>query len=297
MKLMDSLKPYLSLIIAALLAANLFSTWSLNRTIEEKMDKLLTSQNNIQSAVEENQSQISSLSSNMQDELERQASLFSESNSVVSYSAEGLVVTTTLTPKEYNTDSKITVTCSSNGKSFAKEAVQNGSEFEAVCVVPYCETIDISAAITTGEAIEQEPLPSIPCQTVLAFDIYTEYSYSENLLYFTISNPQSGALLESLDGIHLAILREGTVIGHVYPKSIESSSLPDSMKGSSICLAYTADLSQFINLEGDMQVVPKIQSSTGLGYAEDAMFQFSGTANGLDSYVTGNSWYPPVFHQ
>lgn len=297
MKLMDSMKPYLSLIIAALLAVNLFSTWSLNRTIEEKMDKLLSSQNNIQSAVEENQSQISSLSSNMQDELERQASLFSESNSVVSYSAEGLVVTTTLTPKEYNTDSKITVTCSSNGKSFAKEAVQNGSEFEAVCVVPYCETIDISAAITTGEAIEQEPLPSIPCQIVLAFDIYTEYSYSENLLYFTISNPQSGALLESLDSIHLAILREGTIIGHVYPESIGSSSLPDSMKGSSVCLAYTADLSQFINLEGDMQVVPKIQSSTGLSYAEDAMFQFSGTANGLDSYVTGNSWYPPVFHQ
>lgn len=297
MKLMDSMKPYLSLIIAALLAVNLFSTWSLNRTIEEKMDKLLSSQNNIQSAVKENQSQISSLSSNMQDELERQASLFSESNSVVSYSAEGLVVTTTLTPKEYNTDSKITVTCSSNGKSFAKEAVQNGSEFEAVCVVPYCETIDISAAITTGEAIEQEPLPSIPCQTVLAFDIYTEYSYSENLLYFTISNPQSGALLESLDSIHLAILREGTIIGHVYPESIGSSSLPDSMKGSSVCLAYTADLSQFINLEGDMQVVPKIQSSTGLSYAEDAMFQFSGTANGLDSYVTGNSWYPPVFHQ
>lgn len=297
MKRMDSLKPYLSLIIAALLAANLFSTWSLNRTIEEKMDKLLSSQSNIQSAVEESQSQISSLSSDMQDELERQASLFSESSSVVSYSAEGLVVTTTLTPKEYNTDSKITVTCNSNGKSFAKEAVQNGSEFEAVCVVPFCEIIDISAAISTGEAIEQEPLPSIPCQTVLAFDIYTEYSYSENLLYFTISNPQSGALLESLDGVHLAILREGTVIGHVYPEAIESSSLPDSMKGSSICLAYAADLSQFIKLEGDMQVVPKIQSSTGLDYAEDAMFQFTGTAEGLDSYMTGNSWYPPVFHQ
>lgn len=297
MKLMDSLKPYLSLLIAALLAANLFSTWSLNRTIEEKMDKLLNSQVNIQSTLEENQNQISNLSSNIQDQLERQASLFSESNSTVSYSAEGLVVSTTVIPKEYNTDSKITVTCSSNGKSFAKEAVQNGSEFEAICVVPFWETIDISAAITTGEAIEQEPFPSIPCQTVLAFDIYTEYSYSENRLYFTISNPQSGALLESLNNIHLVIQREGSIIGHIYPESIESSSLPDSMKGNSICLAYTADLSQFIKLEGDIQVIPKIQSSTGLSYVEDAMFQFVGTSDGLDSYTIGNSWYPPVFHQ
>ena len=297
MKLMDSIKPYVSLALVALLAANLLSTVTLNRSLENKLDQLILAQNNIQKAVEENQKQISSMSGDLQSELERQASLFSESSSVVSYSAEGLVVTTKLTPKEYNTDSKITVTCVSDGKSFSKEAVQNGSEFEAVCVVPFCESVDISAAISTGEAIEQEPLPSIPCQTVLAFDIYSEYSYGENLLYFTVSNPQSSDLLESIEKLHLSIVRDGVAVGAVYPTAITSLELPDSMKGTKVCLAYTADLSPYINLEGSFQVVPKIQSTTALNYAEEAMFQFEATAEGLDSFMTGDSWYPPVFHK
>ena len=297
MKLMDSIKPYVSLALVALLAANLLSTVTLNRSLENKLDQLILAQNNIQKAVEENQKQISSMSGDLQSELERQASLFSESSSVVSYSAEGLVVTTKLTPKEYNTDSKITVTCVSDGKSFSKEAVQNGSEFEAVCVVPFCESVDISAAISTGEAIEQEPLPSIPCQTVLAFDIYSEYSYGENLLYFTVSNPQSSDLLESIEKLHLSIVRDGVAVGAVYPTAITSLELPDSMKGTKVCLAYTADLSPYINLEGSFQVVPKIQSTTALNYAEEAMFQFKATAEGLDSFMTGDSWYPPVFHK
>ena len=297
MKFMDTIKPYLSLALVALLAANLLSTVTLNRSIEDKLDQLISSQNNIQKAVEENQKQISSMSGDLQNELERQASLFSESSSVVTYSAEGLVVSTKLTPKEYNTDSKITVTCTSNGKSFSKEAAQNGTEFEAVCVVPFCETVDISAAISTGEAIEQEPLPSIPCQTVLAFDIYSEYSYGENLLYFTISNPQSAVLLESIQTMHLSIVRDGIAVGAVYPTAITSLELPDSMKGTEVCLAYTADLSPYLNLEGSFQIVPKIQSSTGLSYAEESMFQFEATAEGLDSYMVGDSWYPPVFHK
>ena len=296
MKLMDSIKPYISLAIVALLTANLLSTMTLNRSIEKKLDQLILSQNNIQKAVSENQKQITTLSSDLQSEMERQASLFSESNSVVSYSSEGLVVTTKLTPKEFNTDSKITVTCVSNGKSFSKEAVQNGSEFEAVCVIPFCETVDISAAITTGEAIEQEPLPSIPCQTILAFDLYSEYAYSENLLYFTVSNPQSADLLESIKSMHLSIVRDGIAVGAVYPNSITSTELPDSMRGTNLCLAYTADLSPYLNLEGNFQVIPKIQSTTELSYAEQPMFQFSTTAEGLDSYMTGDSWYPPVFH-
>ncbi len=296
MKLMDSIKPYLSLAIVALLTANLLSTMTVNRSIEHKLDQLILAQNNMQKSVEENQKQITALSSDLQGELERQASLFSESNSMVSYSAEGLVVTTKLTPKEFNTDSKITVTCTSNGKTFSKEAVQNGSEFEAVCVIPFCETVDISAAITTGEAIEQEPLPSIPCQTILAFDLYSEYAYSENLLYFTVSNPQSSTLLESIKSMHLSIVRDGIAIGAVYPTSITSSALPDSMRGTNLCLAYTADLSPYLNLEGDFQVIPKIQSTTELNYAELPMFQFSTTAEGLDSYMTGDSWYPPIFH-
>lgn len=297
MKLMDAIKPYVSLALVVLLTANLLSTINLTRSIEEKMNQLLISQNNTQKAVQENQQQVNNLSSNLQNELERQASLFSESSSVVTYSAEGLVVTTKLTPKEYNTDSKITVTCISDGKSFSKEAVQNGTEFEAVCTIPFCESIDISAAISTGEAIEQEPLPSIPCQTVLAFDIYSEYSYGENLLYFTVSNPQNSALLESIQKMHLSIMRDGVSVGAVYPVAITSLELPDSMKGTKVCLAYTADLSPYLNLEGNFQVVPKIQSTTGLNYIDDSMFQFEATTEGLDSFMTGNSWYPPVFHK
>ncbi len=297
MKLMDSIKPYLSLALVALLAANLWSTMSLNRSLEEKLNQLISSQNNIQKAVEENQKQITIMSGDLHNELERQASLFSESSSFVAYSSDGLVVTTKLTPKEYNTDSKITVTCTSDGKSFSKEAVQNGTEFEAVCVIPFCETVDISAAISTGEAIEQEPLLSIPCQTVLAFDIYSEYSYGENLLYFTVSNPQNAALLESIKAMHLSVVRDGVTVGAVYPTGITSLDLPDSMKGTEICLAYTADLSPYLNLEGSFQVVPKIQSATGLSYVEDSMFQFEATAEGLDSYMTGDSWYPPAFHK
>ena len=296
MKFLDSLKPYLSLFIAGLLAANLFSTWTLNRTIEDKMSQLISSQSTMQKTLSSNENQLSQISSNMQDELERQASLFSESNSIVSYSADGLVVTTTLTPKEYNTDSKITVTCISNGRSFSKEAVQNGSEFVASCVVPYCETIDISTVITSGDAIKQETLPSIPCQTLLAFDIYSQFEYSENLLYFTVSNPQSTELLESLQSINLAVIRDSVVIGAVYPQAIENSQLPDSMKGNSSCLAFTADLSPYIKLEGEMSIVPRIQSSTGLSYADDSLFFFTGTKDGLESYTTGDSWYPPLFH-
>lgn len=292
----DSMKTGLSLLIAALLAGNLASTWMLNNNISEKMDQLITAQNKMQTAVNNNQTQIAQLSSSMQDELERQASLFSDSVSIVNYSAEGFVVTTTLTPKEYNTDSKLTVTCVSNGKSFSKEAVQNGSEFEAVCVVPYCETIDISAAISTGEAINQEPLPSIPCQTLLAFDIYSSFSYDENLLYFTVSNQQGPALLESLKSLQLSILRDDVVIGSVYPTAVEPTELPDSLKGNSSALCYTADLNPFIGLEGQLQVCPKIQSTTGLNYSQDPLFLLTGTTTGLSSFETGDSWYPPVFH-
>lgn len=296
MKFWEHLKPYLSLVIAALLTANLLSTWSLNRSLDEKMDMLLDAQNNIQNSVVTNQTQISQLSSHLQDELERQASLFSESSSVVSYSAEGLVVTTTLTPKEYSTDSKITVTCASDGKTFSKEAVQNGSEFVAVCVVPFCETIDISAAITTGEAIHQEPLPSIPCQTLLAFDIYTDFSYDNSCLYFTVSNPQSSQLLDSLTAISLTVERDSNVMGIIYPKSIEPGELPDSMKGNSTCLCYVADLSPYLTLEGELRLYPRIQSSTGLSYAQEPMFSFTIDEEGLDSYETGNNWFPPIFN-
>ena len=292
----DSLKTGLSLLIVALLAGNLASTWMLNNNINDKMDQLITAQSKMQTAVNNSQTQIAQLSNSMQNELERQASLFSESNSIVSYSAEGFVVTTTLTPKEYNTDSKLTVTCVSNGKSFSKEAVQNGSEFEAVCVVPYCETIDISAAISTGEAINQEPLPSIPCQTLLAFDIYSSYSYEENLLYFTVSNQQGPALLESLKALQLSVLRDDVVIGSIYQTAIEATELPDSLKGNSSALSYSADLSPFIGLEGELQICPKIQSTTGLSYSQDPLFLLSGTTTGLSSFETGDSWYPPVFH-
>ncbi len=292
----DSMKPLVSLVIVGLLGANLFSTWQLNQTMSSSLRQLSNSQSNIQKALEETQKQLSTMNGNMEAEFDRQASLFSESSSVVTYSAEGLVVTTTLTPKELNTDSKITVTALSDGKSFAKEAVQNGSEFSAVSVVPFCETVEINAAISNGESIQQENLPSIPCQTVLAFDIYSNYEYSENLLYFTISNPQSGALLDSLKKIHLSVLRNGEVVGAIYPESIELSQLPDSMKGNSACLAYTADLSPYLNLEGELQVVPKITSTTGLSYAENILFSFSGNENGLSSYQSGESWFPPLFH-
>ena len=87
MKFMDTIKPYLSLALVALLAANLLSTVTLNRSIEDKLNQLISSQNNIQKAVEENQKQISSMSGDLQNELERQASLFSESSSGVTYSA------------------------------------------------------------------------------------------------------------------------------------------------------------------------------------------------------------------
>ncbi len=297
MNFMDRLRPYLSLVIVGLLAANAFATWSLSRSIDDKLDKLLNAQKNIQSTVTSSQDMISQMNSNMQDEFDRQASLFSESNSVVSYSEEGLVVTTTLTPKEFNTESKITVTSVSNGLSYPKEAVQNGSEFVATCVVPFCEIVDISAAITTGTAIEQEPLPSIPCQTLLAFDIYSHYEYDEQLLYFTVSNPQSAELLNSLKNIHLSVVRDGQVVGAVYPTAAELSALPDSMKGNGNCLAYTADLSPYVTLEGEMQVLPKIQSTTGLTYASDVLFSFKGTAEGMDSYMSGDSWYPPLFHE
>ena len=297
MKLMDSIKPYLSFALVALLAANLFSTISLNRSIDDKLDQLIISQNNVQKAVEENQKQISAINGDLQSELERQASLFSDSSSTVSYSEEGLVVTTKLTPKEYNTDSKITVTCVSNSKSFSKEAVQNGSEFEAICVIPFCETVDISAAITTGEAIEQQPLPSIPCQTILAFDIFSEYSYSENTLYFSVSNPQSTTLLESIESMYLAIVRDGVVVGAAYPEGIASTDLPDSLRGTNFCLAYTADLEPYLTLDGDFQVIPRIESTTELSYIEQPMFHFTATSEGLDSYMTGDSWYPPIFHE
>ena len=89
MKLMDAIKPYVSLALVVLLTANLLSTINLTRSIEEKMNQLLISQNNTQKAVQENQQQVNNLSSNLQNELERQASLFSESSSVVTYSAEG----------------------------------------------------------------------------------------------------------------------------------------------------------------------------------------------------------------
>lgn len=297
MKWTDAMKPYLSLAVIALLAANLLSTVSLNHNLEQQLSAITNSQTTLQKAVEENQQQISAINNTIVNTLEQQASLFSESSSVVSYSPDGLVVSTKLTPKEYNTDSKITVSCLSDGKTFAKEAVQNGSEFEAICVVPFCESIDINAAITTGEIIEQEPLPSIPCQTVLAFDIYSEYSYSEQLLYISVFNQQNPALLDSLESIHFAILRDGAVIGHIYPTAIESNQLPDSMKGNNSCLAFTADLSQYLALEGDMEVSPRIQSSTGLKYADDSVFRFSCTEDGLDSYESGNYWYPPIFHQ
>ncbi len=297
MNFMERLKPYLSLVIVGLLAANAFATWSLSRSIDDKLDKLLNAQKNIQNTVSSSQDMISQMNSNMQDEFDRQASLFSESSSVVSYSEEGLVVTTTLTPKEFNTESKITVTSVSNGLSYPKEAVQNGSEFVATCVVPFCETVDISAAITTGTAIEQEPLPSIPCQTLLAFDIYSHYEYDEQLLYFTVSNPQSIELLNSLKSLHLSVVRDGQVVGAVYPTAVELNVLPDSMKGNGNCLAYTADLSPYVTLEGDMQVLPKIQSTTGLTYASDVLFSFKGTAEGMDSYMSGDSWYPPLFHE
>lgn len=297
MKLMEVLKPYLSLAIVGLLAVNAFTTWTLSRSIDDKLDKLLRAQENIQNTVASSQEQISQMNSNMQDEFDRQASLFSESSSVVSYSAEGLVVTTTLTPKEFNTESKITVTSVSNGLSYPKEAVQNGSEFVASCVVPFCESIDISAAITTGTAIEQEPLPSIPCQTLLAFDIYSHYEYDEKLLYFTVSNPQSAELLNSLKNLTLTVMRNEQAVGAVYPTAIELTELPDSMKGNGNCLAYTADLSPYVTLEGEMQVLPKIQSTTGLTYANDPLFSFTGTAEGMDSYMSGDSWYPPLFHE
>lgn len=292
----DSLKSGLSLLIAALLAGNLASTWMLNNNINQKMDQLIAEQSKIQTAVSNNQTQLAQMSSNMQDEFDRQASLFSESNSTVSYSAEGFVVTTTLTPKEYNTESKLTVTCISNGKSFSKEAVQNGSEFEAVCVVPYCETIDISAAISTGDSINQEPLPSIPCQTILAFDIYSSFSYEENMLYFTVSNQQGPALLDSLKGLQLSVLRDNTVIGSVYPKAIETSELPDSLKGNSSALCYVADLNPYIGLEGQLQICPKIQSTTGFSYSQDPLFLLTGSSTGLSSFESADSWYPPVFH-
>lgn len=293
----ESLKTCLTLLIAALLAGNLASTWMLNDSINDKMDQLISAQNKIQTAVNNNQTQIAQMSSSMQDELERQASLFSESSTTVSYSAEGFVVTTSLTPKEYNTDSKLTVTCISNGRSFSKEAVQNGSEFEAVCVVPYCEIIDISAAISSGESINQEPLPSIPCQTLLAFDIYSNFSYEENLLYFTVSNQQGPALLESLKNLQLSVLRDNVVIGSVYPTAIESTELPDSLKGNSSALCYTADLTPFIGLEGQLQICPKIQSTTGLNYSQDPLFLLTGTTTGLSSFETADTWYPPIFHQ
>lgn len=296
MKLMDSLKPYLSLAIVALLAANLVVSWNNDRQLQEQMKTLLDSQSKLQSAVASSQTQINQLSGSLQEELERQASLFSENSTTVSYSAEGYVVTTTLTPKEYNTDSKLTVTCTVDGKTYSKEAAQNGSEFVAVCVVPFCENIDISAAITTGEEIHQEPLPSIPCQTLLAFDIYTEFSYDDSTLYFTVSNPQGTALLESLTSINLAVERDSTVIGAVYPQAITTSELPDSMKGSSACLCYAADMSPFMNLEGELHVLPRIQSSTGLAYAQDSMFTFTVDADGLDSYESGESWYPALFN-
>lgn len=297
MKLMDTLKPYLSLAIVGLLAVNAFTTWSLSHSIDDKLGRILSTQQNIQNTVNTNQSQLSAMSSNMQEEFDRQASLFSDSHSVVSYSAEGLIVTTTLTPKEFNTESKFTVTCVSNGVSYAKEAVQNGSEFVASCVVPFCETIDISAAIATGTTIEQETMPSIPCQTLLAFDIYSHYEYDEQLLYFTVSNPHSTELLESIQNLHLTVMRDNVTVGVIYPNAIEPSELPDSMKGSDSYLAFTADLAPYVTLEGEMQILPKIQSTTGLNYASDIMFSFIGTANGLDSYMVGDSWYPPLFHE
>ncbi len=293
---MKWLKPLAILLVVALLTANLALTWQLNQTMASSLRQLSSAQNNIQKSLEATQQQLSTMNGNMEAEFDRQASLFSESSSVVSYSPEGLVVTTTLTPKELSTDSKITVTSVSNGKSFPKEAVQNGSEFSAVSVVPFCETVEISAAISSGESIQQENLPSIPCQTVLAFDIYSHYEYGEQLLYFTVSNPQSADLLDSLKSIHLSVLRDGAVVGAIYPEKVELSSLPDAMKGNSNCLAYSADLSPYLSLEGELQIVPKINSTTGLSYAEDVLFSFIGTANGVDSYQSGDSWYPPLFH-
>ncbi len=293
---MKWLKPLAILLVVALLTANLALTWQLNQTMASSLRQLSSAQNNIQKTLEATQQQLSTMNGNMEAEFDRQASLFSESSSVVSYSAEGLVVTTTLTPKELSTDSKITVTAVSNGKSFPKEAVQNGSEFSAVSIVPFCETVEINAAISSGESIQQETLPSIPCQTVLAFDIYSHYEYGEQLLYFTVSNPQSADLLDSLKSIHLSVMRDGAVVGAIYPEKVELSSLPDAMKGNSSCLAYSADLSPYLTLEGELQIVPKISSTTGLNYAEDVLFSFIGTANGVDSYQNGDSWYPPLFH-
>ena len=262
------------------------------------MEQLLDSQLNIYDSVAKSQAQVNEMSKNMQSKFEEQASLFSESSSTAAYSPEGIVITTTLIPKEYNTDSKLTVSCTTDGKTYSKEAVQSGSEFVAVCTVPFSENIEISAAIATGESIQQQQLPSIPCQTLLSFDIYTDYSYDDNKLLFTISNPQNPELLNSLTQIHLAIKRDDILLGNIYPQQIELSELPDSMKGNTACLCYSANIADYILMEGVFEIIPIIKSSTALAYSQtDSMFSFTVDGEGIDSYLTVNNWYPPIFHE
>jgi len=295
MNLWERVRPVLAVALLGLLGANLLATLSTQQDLKQSLTQLQNSQQQLNKALTENQEQLEQLSSHLQSELERQASLFSESSSMAAYSPEGLLVTTTLSPKEYQTNSKITVTYSVNGQSVTYEATQNGSEFSASGLVPFCETVEISAAISTDEAINQEPLPALFCPTLLSFDAYSSYSYSENLLYFTLSNSQSPQLLESLESISLAVLREGAVVGVVYPQAIESSQLPEAMKGGNAALCYQADLSPFLTLEGDFQVVPRFQCSTGLNYAQEPMFLFTASTQGLSNYESGTTWYPPVF--
>lgn len=295
MNLWERVRPVAVVVALGLLGADLLLSLGAQREMKQSLTQLQNSQQQLTKALSENQEQLEQLSSHLQSELERQASLFSECSSMAAYTPEGLLVTTTLSPKEYQTNSKITVTYSVNGKSVTYEASQNGSEFSASGLVPYCETVEISAAISTDEAINQEPLPSLFCTTLLSFDAYSSYAYDENLLYFTLSNAQSAQLLDSLESINLAVLREGTVVGVVYPQQIESSQLPEAMKGGSAVLCYQADMSAFVNLEGDFQVVPRFQCSSGLSYAQESLFSFSASANGLSNYETGSAWYPPVF--
>lgn len=297
MKLGD-LNPYISLLTAVLLTVNIGAVWTLNKNIDKKMEQLLDSQINIYDSVSKSQAQITEMSKNMQSKFEEQASLFSESSSTATYSPEGIIITTTLIPKEYNTDSKLTVSCTTDGKTYSKEAVQSGSEFVAVCTVPFSENVEISAAIATGESIQQQQLPSIPCQTLLSFDIYTNYSYDDNKLLFTVSNSQNPELLSSLKGIQLAIKRDNIILGNIIPKQIELSELSDSMKGNTACLCYSANLSDYIAMEGVFEIVPIITSSTALKYSQsDSMFSFTVDSEGMDSYLTINNWYPPIFHE
>lgn len=291
-------------LITAVIILNLYNNIKLRNEIQSLEGQIMNIQNSINGELGYVSSTMDQLKADIKAELEKQASILSQQNIEISYDEGQMQVALSAVPKEYNGEEIVKFIVDKEEVT----ATNEGGVFIAKLTIEPRESIEARVKFINGDNVRQEVLTpiniseefAIQTQTLLGDSLpglepvlekdFEKYKNTLILSYYSNSLENTVAAKNIT-----AIIKDRNTEKIIAKLQMEKPSAElrniEYFKGAEV--AYSVDLSEYRNEEGQYEIFCDLTLENGLHYYF-SMATFENYKNG-GSFGTSGEYITPIF--